>query len=238
MHGPYSSGAIIAAALLLSMPLALSAQEAPIPKTFVADDTGQAAAAGSPDATSSASVPAPNPRFLGFESKESFHRFSGWMAGGTLLAAGIVGAVHAYGMMSTAHAYRDSLGIEEFSATTCDPEIASVWNDPTQQALRWTPVGLLAVGESFYLANAFTGASFMAPLGPGWSKAKIHRYAFFVHAGLMVAEGVMGYFSSQALSSGDHGTFHGLLVAHAALGFAIPVVILGAGVVMDPKINL
>ena len=148
MHKPYRSGAIIAAALLLSMPIALSAQEAPIPKTFVADDTGQAAAAGSPDATSSASVPAPASRFLGFESKEAFHRFSGWMAGGTLLAAGIVGAVHAYGMMSTAHAYRDSLGIEEFSPTTCDPEIASVWNGSTPSYIELSTVIATTLAQS------------------------------------------------------------------------------------------
>jgi hypothetical protein len=236
MNNRNPKAAILAAAFALIASTSLSAQEASIPRTFFADDAGQAAAG--PDASSSASTPAPASRFLGFESKEAFHRFSGWMAGGTLLAAGIVGGVHALGMMNEAHDWRDAHGIEEFSASSCDPEIAAVWGESTQQALRWTHVGLLAVGETFYFANAFTGSSFMGPLPPGWSKAKIHRYAFFVHAGLMVAEGVMGYFSSDALSRGDHDTFHSLLIAHAAVGIAIPVVILGAGVIMDPKINL
>jgi hypothetical protein len=192
-----------------------------------------------PDAVSSATTASEGSRrILGFSSAESFHRFSGWACGGLLLAAGVVGAVHGYEMMTTAHEYRDSQGIDEFNPALCPAEIAKVYDDPTQQALRWTHVGLLAAGESFYLANAFTGSSFMAPLPPGWSKAKIHRYAFFVHAGLMAAEGVMGYFSSEALSRGDHGTFTGLLTAHAIVGFAIPVVIIGSGVIMDPRINL
>jgi hypothetical protein len=194
------------------------------------------AAADQPDAVSGATTVADqgSTRFLGFSSKENFHRFSGWASGGLLLAAGVVGAVHAYGMMSEAHDYRDSQGIEEFNPDLCTVEVAKVYDDPKQQALRWTHVGLLAAGECFYIANAVTGTSFMGPLGPGWSKAKIHRYAFFVHAGLMVAEGVMGYFSSDALARGDHDTFHGLLVAHAGVGLAIPLVILGAGAIMDP----
>ncbi len=184
-----------------------------------------------------AAAPLPAARFLGFASKESFHRFSGWASGGILLAAGAVGAVHALDMMTRAHDYRDAHNIDEFDPTLCPPEIAYVYNDPGEQALRWTHVGLLAAGESFYLANAFTGTSFMGRLGPGWTKAKIHRYAFFVHAGLMASEAVMGFFSSQALNAGNHELFHNLLIVHAGVGIAIPVVILGAGAIMDPRVK-
>lgn len=213
------------AALLLGA-ISLSAQETPIPATL---------ASGGTDAVSAATAQPARQGFLGFPSKEAFHRFSGWTAGGTLLAAGIVGAVHAYDMMSAAHAYRDSLGIDEFDPAICPGEIAAVYGDPTQQALRWTHVGLLATGETFYIMNAITGVGFTSPLPPGWSKAKIHRYAFFLHAGLMAAEGVMGYFSSDALQRGDHETFRVLLVAHAGVGLAVPLVILTAGAIMDPK---
>jgi hypothetical protein len=191
-------------------------------------------------AGSAAAAPLPSARFLGFQNKESFHRFSGWASGGILLAAGVVGAVHAYDMMSAAHAYRDTLTesqTNDGNSPLCRAEIQSVWGSSTEQALRWTHVGLLAAGESFYLANAFTGTSFMGKLGPGWSKAKIHRYAFFVHAGLMAAEGVMGFFTSDALRRGDHELFHSLIVAHAGVGLVIPVVILGAGAIMDPKLK-
>jgi hypothetical protein len=49
---------------------------------------------------------------------------------------------------------------------------------------------------------------------------------------------VMGYFSSQALSTGNHELFHNLLIAHAGVGIAIPVIILGAGTIMDPRVKL
>jgi hypothetical protein len=191
------------------------------------------------DATSAA-TPLPSGRFLGFKSKESFHRFSGWASGGLLLAAGVVGAVHAYDMMSEAHDYRDTFpedSLNDGNSPICKAKITSVWGSSTEQALRWTHVGLLAAGESFYIANAITGTSFMGKLGPGWSKAKIHRYAFFTHAGLMAAEAVMGFFTSDALRRGDHETIRTLGIAHAGVGLVIPVVILGAGAIMDPGIK-
>jgi hypothetical protein len=219
----------IALASLAARP-AIGAEGTPLPWTYFADGGGGSGV----DAVSSASK-APSPSgFLGFKDKEGFHRFSGWMSGGLLLASGIVGAAHAVGMMETAHEYRDSLGIDEYETGLCRAEIAAVYDDPTQQALRWTHVGLLAAGETFYLANALTGVDFMAPLPPGWSKSKIHRYAFFVHAGLMVAEGVLGFLSSDALQRGDHEAFAGLLAAHAGIGIAIPLAILGAGAIMAP----
>jgi hypothetical protein len=215
-------------AMILALLLAgraAGAEGTPIP-------TGPADAPdGGADAVSGATSAAPKP-FFGFKDKESFHRFSGWTSGGILLAAGVVGAVHAYGMMTVAHEYRDAHGIDEFDPAVCPGEIAAVYDDPTQAALRWTHVGLLAAGESFYLANAFTGAGFMQELGPGWSKAKIHRYAFFAHAGLMATEAVLGFLSTDALQRGDHEAFTGLLAAHAGIGLAIPAVILGAGAIM------
>jgi len=51
----------------------------------------------------------------------------------------------------------------------------------------------------------------------------------------MAAEGVLGYFSSDALQRGDHEAFMGLLEAHAVIGFTIPAVILGAGAIMSSK---
>jgi hypothetical protein len=225
---------IISLFLVLACALGLVAQPAigtPIPMAAKAETQ-----AGT-DATSSASVeaaaPAASQRFLGFESKEAFHRASGWISGGTLLAAGIVGAVHAYGMMTTAHAYRDSHNIEEFDPVMCPGEIEAVYGDPTQVALHWTHVGLLGVGESFYLANAITGSGFIGPLPPGYSKAKAHRLAFFAHAGLMVAEAVLGFVSSDALERGDHQTFSALLGVHAGIGIAVPALILGAGALMN-----
>jgi hypothetical protein len=228
--------AAIALAAIIAPPAA-SAEGTPLPWTYRAGGVDAAGAVNGADpgvdAVSSPTKAPSSSRFLGFKDKESFHRFSGWMSGGILLASGVVGAVHAYGMMETAHEYRDSIGTEdEFNSALCVAEIRKVYEDPSQQALRWTHVGLLAAGESFYLANALTGAEFMSPLPPGWSRAKIHRYAFFIHAGLMVTEGILGFLSTDALERGDHETFTGLLAAHAGIGIAIPLTILGAGAIM------
>lgn len=170
--------------------------------------------------------------FLGFPSKTSFHRFSGWMSGGLLLAAGVVGGIHALDMVNQAHGYRDAHGIEDFSAASCAAEVAAVYGSSSSQALRWTHIGLLAAGESFYIANGITGSSFMGKLEPGWNASRIHRYAFFAHLGLMVAEGVIGVLMSDAMQSQNHEVFSELALVHAGIGLAIPVVILGAGYVM------
>jgi hypothetical protein len=222
-----------AALALLLLSTELRAQGTPIPITLAADATS--AATEGADAGSSATPPGGSERFLGFKSKESFHRFAGWTSGGLLLAAGVVGGIHAVQMMNKAHEWRDAHGIEENDTGACVDEIQAVWNDPDQQALRWTHVGLLATGETFYLADAITGSGFMRPLPPGYSKAKIHRYAFFVHAALMATEGVLGVLTSEALKDGDHERMTGLLAAHTAVGIAIPVVILGAGTVMSVR---
>jgi hypothetical protein len=222
--------------LLLSA--GLQAQETPLPITFAAGADGSDATSGATtgaDAGSSATPAGASGRFLGFKDKESFHRFSGWASGGILLAAGVVGGVHALQMMNKAHEWRDAHGIDEEDTSACVDEIQAVWNDSGAQALRWTHVGLLATGETLYLANAVTGAQFMGPLPPGWSKAKVHRYAFFVHAALMATEGVLGFLTTDALKDGDHERMTGLLAAHTGIGIAIPVVILGAGAIMTRR---
>ncbi len=171
--------------------------------------------------------------FLGFPSKLAFHRFSGWMSGSLLLAAGAIGAVHAYDMMSAAHDFRDAHGItEETMSGVCDQEIRDVWSSPGQRALGWTHAGLVVAGESFYIANFVTGLGYIGGEGPGLSKRKLHLWAFFAHGTLMAAEIVMGFMTSSALARGDHDTVSGLGVAHAAVGIAIPVIILSAGAIM------
>jgi len=168
--------------------------------------------------------------FLGFPDKASFHRFSGWMSGGLLLAAGIVGGIHILDMMTESHAGRG--GLDDFDPATCGPILQGIYHSDTEQALRWIHVGLLAGGEVFYLANAVTGVGFMGELPPGWSARKIHRYAFYAHCALMVSEAVVGFFLSDALARSDHEAIQVLGATHAAIGIAIPVVIISAGAIM------
>lgn len=172
--------------------------------------------------------------FLGFPSKAAYHRAAGWTSGGLLLAAGVVGAIRAYDLMSAGHAYRDAQNIgEDEIGPICYDEIASLWS--ADQTLRWTHVGLLIAGETVYLGNAITGISMMSRDSPGVvSKSDLHRYAFFLHAGLMASEIVLGFVTSDALSRGDHELVSTLGVAHAAIGLTIPLVVIGSGIAIGP----
>lgn len=175
----------------------------------------------------------PTSSYLGFPDKIAFHRFSGWMSGGTLLAAGALGGVHLLQMMDEAHQYRSG-GEGDFDPAVCGPILVDVWGSNANQGLRWTHVALLSLGELFYGANAVTGSSLIGPLPPGWNSQRIHRYAFFTHAGMMVAEIALGFAMSDALSRGDHETMIGLGTAHLVLGILDPAIILAAGAIM-PK---
>lgn len=181
------------------------------------------------DAQAGATRPAAG-GFLFFPSKVAFHEVAGFTSTALFLAAGIIGGIHLIDMMNEGHAYRDLIGWEE---DTGDPavrsaEITKTWHD--NSTLRWWHVGLLVAGETLYLGDALTGVSMFTDSTPGkLTKHDIHRYAFFAHATLMVAEVVLGFFTTDALRRGDHDTVIGLGVAHAAVGIAIPVVMLGAG---------
>lgn len=172
--------------------------------------------------------------FLGFPSKAAYHRAAGWTSAGLLMAAGVVGAIRAYDLMSAGHAYRDAQNIgEDQIGPICYDEIASLWRG--DQTLRWTHVGLLIAGETVYLGNAVTGVSMWSRGSPGViTRSDLHRYAFFVHAGLMVSEIVLGFVTSDALSRGDHELVSTLGVAHAAIGLTIPLVVIGAGIAIGP----
>jgi hypothetical protein len=195
---------------------------APKPEGSSADALSGATSAGSP---------LPEPKFFGFQNKVAFHRAAGWTSTGLLLAAGAVGLYRALDMQSSAHEYRDSLGIDEESmGGQCVAEIQSVWN--ADQALRWTHVGLLVAGESVYLMDAVTGIGFIGSPRPGIDRSDLHRWAFFTHGSLMAAEIILGLVTSDALKNGDHELVSSLGVAHAAIGLTIPTVMLAAGLVM------
>jgi hypothetical protein len=62
------------------------------------------------------------------------------------------------------------------------------------------------------------------------TRKKIHRIAFFTHAALMVSEIVLGVLTTDALQRGDHDAVISLGVAHAAIGFTIPVIMIFGGI--------
>lgn len=211
---------------------------APEQKAFIkawilagAPSTNQAIAMPAAAATTAAagSNPVVQPGFLFFPSKVAFHEVTGFTSTALLLAAGVVGGIHFLDMMSQAHAYADAINFQEGGPESVRAaEIEKVWAGDS--ALRWWHVGLLISGETLYLGDALTGISMFTTPQPGkLTKHDIHRYAFFTHAALMVAQVGLGFAETWALSTGQHDLVIGIGAAHVAIGFAIPVVMLGAG---------
>jgi hypothetical protein len=204
---------------------------------------GAAAEAAGADATTGATSDATSDEaeggrgpstFLGFKSKTAFHMATGYASSALFLGAGIVGAVQWVTLMSASHEYRDALGIDEDQISAqCASYIANLRDDPLHGALRWTHVGLLSAGEVLYLADAITGLSMLTKDRPGLTPQDIHRYAFFTHGALMIGEIVLGILSSTFLDLGDHWSIVGAGIAHTAVGFAIPAVMLGAGIYIN-----
>ncbi len=185
-----------------------------------------ASSAGAQEAVSGSSKTV-NPSILDFPGKVEYHMTAGWVSTGLLFAAGAVGAARALDLMARGHKIRNTLGIDEED----DPAIAGALADlyADGQTLRWIHVGLLAAGEALYLGNAVTGLSMKLPLDGRTKRADIHLTAFFVHAGLMAGEAILGALTSDALRRGDHEAHLGLALAHAAIGVTIPIVMAGAG---------
>jgi hypothetical protein len=176
-------------------------------------------------------VTPPHPTtFLLFPNKVTFHEVTGFTSTGLFLAAGIIGGIHFLDMMNAAHAYRDAIAFNEDIGPESlrIAEIEKVWAGDS--ALRWWHVGLIISGETLYLGDALTGISmFTTPQAGKLTKHDIHRYAFFTHAALMAAQIGLGFAETYALSTGQHDLMIGLGAAHVVIGFAIPAVMLGAG---------
>ena len=137
-------------------------------------------------------------------------------------------------LIGAAHAYRDANGIDEDAMSPeCNNYIQGLWNGTEHQAIRWTHVGLLSVGEVLYLGNAATGLSMLSPDRPGLTAADLHRYAFFTHASLMLSQLILGALTTTLLSQGNHWTMIAVGAAHTAIGFAIPAVMVSAGLAVN-----
>ncbi len=195
------------------------------------DTSGEA----NPDAVSGATAQggrALSPNFLGLDVSVNAHKATGYAAGGLFLAAGVVGGIRFFDLMNRSHEYRtDGEGEDDEFTAACRGVIRTEWADG--QTLRWMHVGLIGAGESLYLFDAVTGMSMIKKGTPPTRAGRIHRTAFFVHAGLMVAEMVLGFLTTDALQRGDHEMIIKLGAAHTGIGVAIPAVILGSGLAID-----
>jgi hypothetical protein len=170
-----------------------------------------------------------------------YHMVSGFVASGSLLAAGAIGTWRLVDLIQKGHAYRNSIGFPENGATAAQlslqtDKIAALWADPQGQPLRWTHVALLATGSGFYLYNTATGLGMLTPKDPTLTKRDLHRTAFFIHLGMMSGEAILGLVTSDALRRGDHRLVSALTPVHAVLGVATPLTILASGLIFSMKI--
>jgi hypothetical protein len=246
---PPAFGRCLAAALALALASPLGAQTDPA-QPAAADPAADAVTAASveaapadpaaaePATTDAAAVDAVSgatpgggfiiePSFFGLPVPTNVHKATGYAAGGLFAAAGLVGLARFLDLEARSHQYRTG---EEFTAA-CPSIIAGQW--ASGQQLRWVHVSLLSAGEALYLFDAATGISLIPPDGGGAPVGKLHRAAFFAHAGLMLAEIILGFMETDALSRGDHGRLVGYGALHAGIGVAIPALILGSGALVD-----
>jgi hypothetical protein len=204
--------------------IAAGAPATDLPITVPAAEPGSAPAGGSTTAT-----PAPSQGFLFFPSKVAFHEVTGFTATALFFGAGALGVVHFLALMNEGHILREAANFQEGGPESVRiPLVQQAWG--SDSALRWWHVGFIVSGEVLYLGDAITGISMMTKGQPGKvTRSDIHRAAFFTHVSLMAAQIVLGFLETSALSSGSHDLMIGLGAAHAAIGVAIPLVMLGAG---------
>jgi hypothetical protein len=213
------------------LPLAAEPEPTPLPRLTL---TAAEQAAKDVDAVSGATTEGEQPlkpNFLGIPVSVNAHRVTGYIAGGLLAAAGAVGIYRFLDLRRRGHEYRDSEDESSDDSQSCDPIITEVWNDG--QAVRWTHVGLVVAGESLYVFDAVTGISLMKQTGGKSRAGIIHRNAFLVHAGLMALEVITGILETNALERGNHDQVVGYGAIHAGIGVAIPVIIIGSGLMID-----
>ena len=232
--------AILAMAVIVPAPAHATPDETPLPgfaamAERMAETDADSGATPATDANTGATPGGGKPlapSLFGIPTSINAHRVAGYVSGGLLLAAGVVGLVRFNDMKDRAHARREDDGEEEGGEDDdCADIIHEEWSQG--QALRWAHIGLVVSGESLYLYDAATGISLMRKGGTVSRAGRIHRNAFFAHAGLMVADVVLGFLLTNALERGDHGQVVGYGAAHAGLGLAVPIVILGSGLAVD-----
>jgi hypothetical protein len=162
------------------------------------------------------------------------HKALAFTTGGLLLASGAVGAWHFWDMYQKGHFYRDSLGYNE---DLTNPAVQTEWTRKTwleshSQTMRVIHGALIASSVITYTATATIELAMprMIKNDAPFSSVNVHRYLFYLHAGMMAANCILGFTESKALSDGNHELVQGLGIAHMVIGFSAPVVMMISGI--------
>ena len=185
------------------------------------------------------------------ESLESFtsrqyraadiHKAFAFTTAGLILAADGIGLYHFIQLMNRGHEIRDNIGFSE-SSTNESPRtegVRQVWQDTPSQTERALHTGLIFLGSISYMTTATIELT-MPSMSRSTSKkssTRLHRKAFFLHAALMAGNIGLGIVESHALSNGNHQLVQGAGIAHLVIGFSVPVVMLGGGVLFKLPID-
>lgn len=150
-----------------------------------------------------------------------------------MLAVDCVGLYHFLEMVNRGHEIRDRIGFTEESADLIPQTngIKEVWSQSASQNERTIHGVLVAASMVAYTATATIELTLprMSTSTSPLSNTHLHKYAFWLHAGLMAANVLLGFAESNALSAGNHDLVQGLGIAHLVVGFSVPVVMVGAG---------
>ncbi len=182
------------------------------------------------------------------------HKVLAFTTGGLLLAADAMGTYHFVQMTRLGHAYRDSIGyrnrtnngngnssggVSDSMQTLRTNEIKYVWQNSSSQTERVIHAGLIAAACATYTACATTELSTfsMSRSTSGMSNTKLHRGIFYLHAAGMIANVALGFVESRALAAGNHNVVLGAGVAHLVIGYALPVIMVGSGLVFRISAN-
>jgi hypothetical protein len=163
------------------------------------------------------------------------HKALAFTTGGLLLASGAVGVWHFLDMRQKGHRYCDSAGYTEENG---NPAIMSggvkqAWQTSESQTMRVIHGALIASSVITYTATATIELAMprMIKNNAPFSSVNVHRYLFFLHAGLMAANVILGFAESKALSDGNHDLMMGLGATHMVVGFSAPIVMMVSGIV-------
>jgi hypothetical protein len=171
------------------------------------------------------------------------HKQLAYATAALVLATDIEGTWHFLNMEKLGHQFRDSVEAATHSRQSGrDPAIQAAgikqaWLASESQSLRVLHGALVTASAIAYTATATIELTIprLAKDPEGIRRAKVHRNIFYVHAALMAANIALGYAESQALSQGNHGRVVGFGIAHMIIGFSLPVIMVGSGMVFHSE---
>ncbi len=229
----------VAAAVLVWSPADASLGVHGLSLTFEATAMASAQAMEPASATTAGTESDCETRLDTFTSRQyraiKVHKACAFTTAGLVLAVDGMGLYHFLRMKSRGHEIRDSLGYTEanYDPAVQAEQLQRVWRESESQTERVIHGGLVALAMVSYTTTAtieLTMPRTRVSTTPV-SKTRLHKYLFWVHAGLMAANVGLGFLESYSLSTGDHAAVQAAGIAHLVVGFSVPVVMVASGLV-------